>query len=99
MTKEIKHTPTPWVTEDRREKGEGTSIKSPTAHYSSCLVAHYISEIDATHIVKCVNAHDDLVAALGASMSYIRSITSSGDDVAGSVISLCDRALKKVGAE
>lgn len=57
---EGKHTPEPWVIEDRTEIGEGYSIVSESAHYSAAGVAHYVSHRDA----RLIAAAPDLLAAL-----------------------------------
>lgn len=96
-----KHTPTPWVLEDRRKRGEGFSIKSPTAHYSSCLVAHYIGENDANFIVRACNAHDDLVAALKdiATSDVYLSDDGKAHVMPNRIQEIAKQALAKAGAE
>jgi len=80
MTYEYKPTPTPWMLEDRREQGEGFSIKSPSAHYSSCLVAHYIGETDAKFIVHACNSHAVLVGVYEEAKRVMDLLEKHGTD-------------------
>jgi len=63
-----KHMPTPWKVKRQSETSEWI-VTSPANHFEWEFVvttAHrdYESKANAAHIVKCVNAHDALVAAL-----------------------------------
>jgi len=80
MTHDYRHTLTPWVLEDRRERGEGFSIKSPSVHYSSCLVAHYIGESDAKFIVRACNTYDALVRIYEAAKKVMDLLEKHGSD-------------------
>jgi len=54
-----KHTPTPWIEE------EGFFIVNAETRQIVAEVPHYKeNRADLAHILRCVNAHDDLVAAL-----------------------------------
>lgn len=55
-----KHTPGPWVTEDRTSKGAGFSVIATDVHYSCSGVAHYAGEADA----RLIAAAPDLLEAL-----------------------------------
>jgi hypothetical protein len=73
------HTPTPWrvtTTAYGRpliESSDGTEI---------CKLFSYNSEGYATadHIVRCVNAHDELVAALEYALSLLEGYPDSATD-------------------
>lgn len=52
------HTPTPWIVDDRTDKGQGYTIQSPSAHFSSCNVASFVGKADAEFILRACNAHD-----------------------------------------
>lgn len=53
------HTPTPWKAD---KWATGYTISAPDSHYSVCHLAGCNNEeANANHIVKCVNAHNDLV--------------------------------------
>lgn len=54
------HTPTPWFHETRRTLARIQGTAAPGER----LVASGVSPEDAEHIVRCVNAHDELVEAL-----------------------------------
>jgi hypothetical protein len=62
----MKHTPTPW---EFRDNGSDNGLDpcfcvvGEPREYG--LVDHFATE-NAEHIVKCVNAHDEIVAALKA---------------------------------
>lgn len=77
MTNESKHTATPWILGGKDGDGKGADghIYCDNAYGSAvaiCYGKHFDfsalpeSELkaNAAHIVKCVNAHDDLVSAL-----------------------------------
>ena len=57
----MNHTPTPWTQDDRR-------ILDPQGRQIAVCHSDFIGKVsgaqDAAHIVKSVNAHDELVAAL-----------------------------------
>jgi len=55
-----KHTPTPW--QDTGTNGDGFQVIKDA---EDCLVAYvFPPEANAARIVRCVNTHDELVAAL-----------------------------------
>jgi hypothetical protein len=58
----MSHTPTPWLVERRTI----ITDKSAAIAYASTSRAMEYAEGNAAHIVRCVNAHDELVAALRA---------------------------------
>lgn len=59
------HTPTPWIASDRRVSAhDGTQIASAMLN-GSTVGNHIDTDVaNAAHIVRCVNSHDELVAAL-----------------------------------
>jgi hypothetical protein len=67
----MSHTPTPW-----REGRPGAVVadtpipemsgSDAVAYYGGHLVCESVTSSNRAHIVKCVNAHDELVAALSA---------------------------------
>jgi hypothetical protein len=58
------HTPTPWIVNGKSiEYGEGLSGGLVAACVED-VFGNSIDDADMAHIVRCVNAHDDLVAAL-----------------------------------
>lgn len=60
ITNNAEHTPTPWTY-------DGYYIVSPVnGDVAQTLRNRPNGHVDAAHIVKCVNAHDELVAALKA---------------------------------
>jgi putative intracellular protease/amidase len=82
----IKHTPAPWSVNKsdqcsimiHKECGNGVIIKIADVEYDPSLLpaddpnasSH---KANAEHIVKCVNAHDELVEALATASAYLRS--------------------------
>ena len=55
----MKHTPTPWRVTERSGGPSGYDVMCGTIRMAASQ-----REREAAHIVKCVNAHDELVAAL-----------------------------------
>jgi hypothetical protein len=67
QTMTTSHTPTPWTTGISSNKKNGDAWRDILADWQGKPL--YLGEAqkdDAAHIVRCVNAHDDLVAALAA---------------------------------
>lgn len=68
MTNETKHTADarPWHTATHPENSEIKYIRFDNGefHKEVCVLYSYNSKANAAHIVKCVNAHDDLVELL-----------------------------------
>ena len=67
-----KHTPTPWHTEDN-EGGSRKLVDADGEFISYISVSRYqdgrrdpVAKANAAHIVRCVNAHDELVALVRA---------------------------------
>jgi hypothetical protein len=64
------HTPGPWRVTDADGCTDGDDIKATILADSGRLICHIDrdyrapAEANAAHIVRCVNAHDELVAAL-----------------------------------
>lgn len=65
----MEHSPTPWTTKQSKESrfirikdANGRTVAYVDWSHNDCPLA--IDNIDTAHIVKCVNAHDELVAAL-----------------------------------
>lgn len=54
------HSPLPWTARESSDSFWGWIVDSP----KTCAVATATCQIDAEHIVRCVNVHDELVAAL-----------------------------------
>ena len=63
------HFPLPWVYEVNNDDGEGRTFGSILTTERD-LVADTVYDEDAALIVKAVNAHAELVAALGAMLTY-----------------------------
>jgi len=61
---EQKPTLLPWRCEDRTSKGEGFSLHSPGADWSTSGVAHYVGRQDAEFICRAVNVHQKLIDSL-----------------------------------
>lgn len=59
----MSHTPTPWYAS--KTEGKGRAYIAATG-IGNVVDAGSVSHGDAAHIVRCVNAHDELVAALRA---------------------------------
>jgi hypothetical protein len=64
------HTPTPWRVTDADCCTDGDDVKATILADSGRLICHIDrdyrapAEANAAHIVRCVNAHDELIAAL-----------------------------------
>ena len=67
------HTPTPW--EYKKLVGDVGKLIRPHSEQEYLSIA---PAIDAAHIVACVNAHDELVAALREIISQIDQGGSGG---------------------
>lgn len=85
---ETKHTKTPWkVTEDSTIIGSvtrnviaeccGYSDKASNGDYASIIEKQGTREANAAFIVRAVNAHDDLVAALEAAVRYVDDVSEA----------------------
>jgi hypothetical protein len=61
---DTKHTPTPWQARSVRHDLGRYEIGSVDLNGAGDYAALAYSAADAAHIVRCVNAHDELVAAL-----------------------------------
>jgi hypothetical protein len=80
-----KHTPTPWKRAGRQPDNHGVNI----VDYRGFLVAQARAagggwsdaKSNAAHIVRCVNAHDELVAALRSLAEQVHqfNINEDGD--------------------
>lgn len=110
------HTPTPWlVTQSgacetliRAEGPHGKKIASTfISSYGGTNRDSYIrgiktNEANAAHIVKCVNAHDELVNALLAAQVvlklYAAQLFGDGSVDESPVVRTIQRALTKAGA-
>jgi hypothetical protein len=76
MTQETKHTPTPWhaisqgtahfisQASDEEFRFAIAKVFEQTYHPDGPSAAWHEAKANAKHIVRCVNAHDELVAAL-----------------------------------
>lgn len=68
MATNSKHTPTPWNYKQAYANGAGAFI-GPDGKGIACITSSTKRDnnaANAAHIVRCVNAHDELVAALRA---------------------------------
>lgn len=65
-----KHTSAPWRVE---RTANGCFWVHKGILKSIGLIGHDTAEADATHIVKCVNLHDELVQTLGACLDEFES--------------------------
>ena len=81
------HTPTPW-----RVTGKGT-IRTETAWIASCNWKN--KEANAALIVKAVNAHHDLVAALLMARKYVKRVIVDLDQGYAPHLEDIDAALAK----
>jgi hypothetical protein len=59
-----KHTPTPWHTYKQTVGYAVDAYDRETSHTGQIRIVSKTSEANAEHIVRCVNSHDELVAAL-----------------------------------
>jgi hypothetical protein len=75
---EYEHSPTPWKLSAR------THIESADEWCVTDLHGENLAPVNAEHIVRCVNVHDDLVDALEENLHWIcmcaKSCTRGGDD-------------------
>ena len=88
-----KHTPGPW---NRAARGVGIWCDA-----SRLIVATAKSQADARHIVRCVNAHGDMLAALD---TVLFAVTGDADNNKGNVdrvavAMLCRAAIAKATGE
>lgn len=67
------HTPTPWKAETHRD--DYPEVIGPDRQ-AICDAVETLP--DAEHIVRCVNAHDDLLAAARFAQAWILGLTLSG---------------------
>lgn len=86
MTKETKHTPTPWVDNegeilDKHERIICSAFPSDLSYKQDCT--------NVSHIVKCVNMHDELVGALKKIIDETYDLNAN---------SIAFETLKKAGA-
>lgn len=101
------HTPTPWTYKKEAhrlctfttiETESGRSIVGTTGYFSNRdgeVSGPCIREEDAAHIVRCVNAHDALVAALRTIAALSNAPTRHVDDYGD----LARTALRDAGLE
>jgi hypothetical protein len=64
MAKELSHTPTPWKVSLALENNAPNYYAVTDGKWGSPTIAKCYSEADAKHIVRAVNAHEELVNAL-----------------------------------
>lgn len=75
------HTPTPWFIDALREsRGVAPKFTVCTLSGEEHTIAPTIDATDAAYIVKCVNAHEELVAALRALSEGINTAVDIDDD-------------------
>jgi hypothetical protein len=85
------HTPTPWFIVANHTKDQYEFVGGK----DQCLLAgHSSHQPDAQHIVRCVNAHDDLIAAL----QDIAQQTCPPDSIGYAMAQKARAALAKVSA-
>lgn len=87
MTNESKHTATPWYCHKIETScgrayriGAGDML---TGGKGACIIyddypsqADSVEQANAAHIVKCVNAHDDLVKLMKSEIKYLRGVVA-----------------------
>jgi hypothetical protein len=94
---EHKHAKTPWKVKRNNETSEWI-VTSPSNHVGWEFVVttskrDYESKANAAHIVKCVNAHEVLVAALKEIENYGKSNYGHGFTCSG----MAQKALQSIG--
>jgi hypothetical protein len=88
------HTPTPWIVNGKSiEYGEGLSGGLVAACVED-VFGNSIDDADMAHIVRCVNAHDDLVAALQRAQMAILGYAHR-NDIIQAALDATDCALAK----
>lgn len=70
----MSHTPAPWVVTKAGLIETADNWMWVTHH------SYRMRDFDATHIVKCVNAHDELVTAAKAALAYDPAIQGCAND-------------------
>ena len=100
-----KHTPTPWRVEHDPEDGaiEVYSDGETARWVADCCCDSDVDLANAAHIVKCVNAHDELVSlvrdAHHASMLAYSKLDANTASEVGRVIDRARAILAKVETE
>lgn len=89
-----KHTPTPWVSEEGREywgtdKGLYVIASKQQGTPKIAITKGTTAKANAEHIVKCVNAHDEL-------MGFVREFKDTGCD-ADFLNKLAEQLIEKYG--
>lgn len=75
-----KHTPTPWEVFDTLDSDDDDVLPVIELRHGNSYVATVNDMPDADHIVRCVNVHDELVAALrelSAACEYVAPIAGA----------------------
>lgn len=105
MTNETKHTATPWEVLPERGSYDINGAINPVMvgvrhtvgqeNIANCA-DHPNAKANAAHIVKCVNAHDDLVEALEQTKRFIEFMPKGiGRGAASPLMQKIEAALKK----
>lgn len=83
-TKPTAHTPTPWMLS---KFGNEFSVDAPCKPVGKILeIARVHREANAAHIVRCVNAHDELLAAAIKTLAFIRDLSESNPGFLGKLV-------------
>lgn len=98
------HTPTPWVlvhpVGDEKPSIVNMTADAKVDYYIAEMIGNYkAAGADAAHIVRCVNAHDELVAALSDLLSEVNAagLGSAKDFGWPAVTAAARAALAKAG--
>jgi hypothetical protein len=90
----MNHTPTPWVCTQRRHEAfvwkQGDEVEG--SNRVAIATIQYNVQANAEHICRCVNAHDELVAALRECYERL----ASHDEQSAPELLLCEAAFNKL---
>jgi hypothetical protein len=81
-------TPLPWSL-----GGKATIRSANVPRYIATLENNSERAANAEFIIRAVNSHDDLVAALKGCRGLVRALTGADDDIANAAIRYADAAL------
>jgi hypothetical protein len=78
MTAQLQHTPTPWcyAPDSKHIRIHGGGMDHPIA-WTPRLFDGALDQANAAHIVRCVNSHDVLLAALRELVEHAERVTES----------------------
>ena len=97
MTKENKHTPAPWAITPKGNLVKQSLPEYPTSGTYLGVNINDMTDIDANHIVKCVNSHDELLEALELCVMTIENFYFH--DLFENAYSASVKAIKKAKGE